>query len=55
VARRAGAPRGPAGRVQILPPASGLLIPRGFFYDNEPDPGRKKADTRYIVGVGWEF
>jgi putative salt-induced outer membrane protein YdiY len=26
-----------------------------FRYDNTPAPGRKKEDTRFIVGVGWEF
>ena len=26
-----------------------------YRYDNEPAPGRKKADTRVILGVGWEF
>jgi putative salt-induced outer membrane protein YdiY len=36
---------------------------RGFFtdfrieyrYDSQPAPGRQKADTRYILGVGWAF
>jgi Protein of unknown function, DUF481 len=36
---------------------------KGFFtdfkvelrYDADPAPGRKDADTRYIVGVGWQF
>ena len=26
-----------------------------FSHDNTPAPGRKKDDTRFIVGVGWEF
>jgi len=26
-----------------------------FRYDGEPAPGRRRADTRYIVGVGWQF
>jgi len=26
-----------------------------FRYDSTPDPGRKKADTRYILGAGWSF
>jgi putative salt-induced outer membrane protein YdiY len=26
-----------------------------YRYDNEPAPGRKKTDTRYILGLGWEF
>jgi putative salt-induced outer membrane protein YdiY len=26
-----------------------------YRYDNEPAPGRKKADTRYILGLGWEW
>jgi hypothetical protein len=30
-------------------------VPIEYRYDNEPAPGRKKADTRYILGNGWEF
>jgi hypothetical protein len=26
-----------------------------YRYDSMPAPGRKKADTRYILGLGWEF
>jgi putative salt-induced outer membrane protein YdiY len=26
-----------------------------FRYDNTPAPGRKKEDTRFILGLGWEF
>jgi hypothetical protein len=26
-----------------------------YRYDNEPALGRQKADTRYILGLGWEF
>jgi hypothetical protein len=26
-----------------------------YRYDSEPAPGRKKADTRYIMGLGWEW
>lgn len=26
-----------------------------FRYNNAPPPGREKEDTRFIVGIGWEF
>jgi Protein of unknown function, DUF481 len=26
-----------------------------FRYDNEPAPGRRKSDTRFILGAGWQF
>lgn len=40
-----------------------VKITKGFFadfrlewvYDSTPAPGREKADTRYILAVGWEF
>ena len=40
-----------------------VKIVKGFFgdfriewlYDSTPAPGREKADTRLILGVGWEF
>jgi putative salt-induced outer membrane protein YdiY len=40
-----------------------VKIAKGFFgdfrfewaYDSTPAPGREKADTRFILGVGWEF
>ena len=31
-----------------------LKITKGF-YDSTPAPGREKSDTRFLIGVGWQF